>query len=105
MDRIDGKIKVDWPKSFDKVQNRAKYSNGKNRKMAKSEILIRPKIHDFSSKSKNTELQISGLDFFILKAKLVFPKLRQAFIEVSILHHFWYEISYLDSNWYIGLYY
>ena len=37
------------------------------------------------SKSKKT---VGFLDFFIFRAKLVFTKLRQAFVKAPIIHHF-----------------
>ena len=44
-----------------------------------------------TSKSKNlskSKKTVESSDFFTLKAKLAFTKLRQAFLKASILHHF-----------------
>ena len=53
--------------------------------MTKSKILVKSKNHDFFSNSKNMEAEPS---FLIFKARLVFIKLRQVFIEALILHYF-----------------
>ena len=53
-------------------------------KTTKSKILVKSKNHDFL-KSRTEKV---GTGFFTPKARLVFTQLRQAFIEVPILHHF-----------------
>ena len=80
-----------------------KSTNRKNQlKITKSKILVKSKNHNFpKSKTKKTKT-----GFFILKARLTFTQLRQAFVEASILHHFnleshiWIEID--ESGYAIG---
>ena len=62
-------------------------------KMTKSKILVKSKNLDFPPNSKNMEAR-SG--FFTLEARLAFTKLRQAFMEASIPHHF-------DSEYHIQI--
>lgn len=50
--------------------------------------MVRLKNYDFSFKSKNIELSVFGLRFFIPKVKLKFTKVKQVFIEVLILYYF-----------------
>ena len=53
----------------------------KSHKMSKSKNL-------FKSKKLSESKKMLGLDFFIFGAKLVFTKLRQAFVKALFLHHF-----------------
>ena len=60
-------------------------TKGKNlAKTTKSKILVKSKNHDFP-KSRPEE---AGTGFLIPEAKLAFTRLRQAFVEAPILHHF-----------------
>ena len=69
-------------------------------KTTKSKILVKFKNHDFP-KFKTEE---AGTGFFTPKARLAFTQLRQAFVKVSILHHFdieshiWIETNILGCN-------
>lgn len=64
IDRVDRDSKVNETKSF----NRTKYFYGRNQKIAKSKIIIRPENYNFLFKSKNKKLQALRLNF-------LFPKL------------------------------
>ena len=60
-------------------------TKGKNlAKTTKSKILVKSKNHDFP-KSRPEE---AGTGFLTPKARLAFTRLRQAFVEAPILHHF-----------------
>ena len=53
-------------------------------KTTKSKILVKSKNHDFP-KSRPEE---AGTGFLTPEARLAFTRLRQAFVEAPILHHF-----------------
>ena len=60
-------------------------TKGKNlAKTTKSKILVKSKNHDFP-KSRPEE---AGTGFLTPEARLAFTRLRQAFVEAPILHHF-----------------
>ena len=60
-------------------------TKGKNlAKTTKFKILVKSKNHDFPK----SRLEEAGTDFLIPKTRLAFTRLRQAFIEAPILHHF-----------------
>ena len=60
-------------------------TKGKNQaKTTKSKILVKSKNHDFP-KSRPEE---AGTGFLTPEARLAFTRLRQAFVEAPILHHF-----------------
>ena len=86
----DGKI------DGDEIDNKARK---KGQKMSKSKNLIKSKKLSKSKKSL-------GSNFFIPEARLVFIKLRQAFIKAPILHHFdlkrHIRIKTDESNYAIG---
>ena len=66
----------------DKATNLTK---GKNlAKMTKSKILVKSKNHDFL-KSRPED---AGTGFLNPEARLAFTRLRQAFVETPIFHHF-----------------
>ena len=54
-------------------------------KTTKFKNLVKSKNHDFLFNCRNRE---TGTGFFILKARLTFTLLRQAFVEAPILCHF-----------------
>lgn len=68
------------------VIHQISFIKGKNQvKITKSKIIIKIKNYNFLPNSKNIKTKP---DFFILKARLVFTKLKQIFIETSNLHYF-----------------
>ena len=80
--KLDGKNKVDGNEiDSNKVEDNKVIEEKNHQKTFKSKKL---------SKSKKT---IRSLDFFTLRAKLVFTKLRQAFVKALIFHYF--DLEYL----------
>lgn len=63
-----------------------KRSSRKIRKMAKLKNLVRPEICNFSKFIEY--LKIFGLGFFTFEVRLVFTKLKQAFIETLVFYYF-----------------
>ena len=68
------------------IINQISFIKRKNQaKITKLKILAKFKNHDFLLNSRNMEVWPG---FFILKARLAFTKLKQAFLKTVILHYF-----------------
>lgn len=64
-----------------------KFAKKKNCIIAKFKNLVRPKNHDFFSKSENKKIS-NRLGFLTAKTRLTFIKLRQLLIEALVFCHF-----------------
>lgn len=87
---IENLISINKDRNIDEIDNNSKvvgikFQGNSQAKLAKSNNIIRP---DFLDKSKLLVEISSKSGFFILKVRLAFAKLRQAFSQPSILYHF-----------------
>ena len=85
----EGRVEVDSSSRARRDKSRSRIDDNKVDSNEVEDYKVEKKVQK-SSKSKNLSKSIKTvkIDFLIPKAKLVFTKLRQAFVKAPILHHF-----------------